>query len=112
MCVSPVGVSGWLVVSYESLSLLPAGSVFEGMKAVTLSSLQVKSYLSASTTGNINMTWTFLYQALSCIAGCWSLAGALDASSLDIIEFRVGNHCCCELVVLCGLGCCFNSFIR
>ena len=47
MC--PVGI----VVSYESLSLLPAGGAFKGIKAVTLSSLQVKSYLSASTTGNI-----------------------------------------------------------
>ena len=48
-----VCVSGWLVVSYESLSLLPAGGASKGMKAVTLSSLQVKSFLSASTTGNI-----------------------------------------------------------
>ena len=53
VCVCPVGVSGWLVVSYEILSLLPAGGAFKGMKGVTLSSLQIKSYLSASTTGNI-----------------------------------------------------------
>ena len=26
-----------------------------------------------------------------------SLDGALDAISLDITEFKVGNHCCCEL---------------
>ena len=54
VCVLPVGVSGLLVVSYVSLSLLPAGGVFKGRSAVTLSSLQVKAYLSASTTGNIN----------------------------------------------------------
>ena len=36
VCVCPVGLSGWLVVSYESLSLLPAGGAFKGMKAVTL----------------------------------------------------------------------------
>ena len=54
MCVfSPVGMSGWLVVSCESLSLLPVGGAFKEMKAVTLSSLQVKSCLSALTTGNI-----------------------------------------------------------
>ena len=27
VCVCPVGMNGWLVVSYESLSLLPAGGV-------------------------------------------------------------------------------------
>ena len=26
VCVCPVGMSGWYVVSYESLSLLPAGT--------------------------------------------------------------------------------------
>ena len=40
------------------------------------------------------MTWVFFIRLL---AGCWSLAGALDAISLDITEFRVGNYCCCEL---------------
>ena len=25
------------------------------------------------------------------------MAGILDATSLDITEFKVGNHCCCEL---------------
>ena len=50
----PVGVRGWLIISFKSLSLLPAGSAFGRMKTGTLSSLQVKSYLSASTTGNIN----------------------------------------------------------
>ena len=53
VCVCPVGLSGWLVVSYESVSLLSAGGAFKGMKSVTLSSLEVKSFLSASTTGNI-----------------------------------------------------------
>ena len=54
VCVySPVGVRGWLVVFHESLSLLPAGGAFKGMKAETLSSLQIKSFLSSSTTGNI-----------------------------------------------------------
>ena len=33
--------------------MLPASGAFGRMKTVTLSSLQVKSYLSASTTGNI-----------------------------------------------------------
>ena len=36
-------------------------------------------------------TLVFLYQASS---ECWSLAGS---QMLDIIELRVGNHCCCEL---------------
>ena len=40
------------------------------------------------------MTWVFFIRLL---AGCWSLAGALDAISLDITKFRVGNYCCCEL---------------
>ena len=98
MCVCPVGVRGWLVITFKSLSLLSAGGAFRRMKPGTLNGLQVKSYLSASTTGNIIiicMTWVFLYQTL--IVGCWSLAGALDAISLKITEFRVGNHCCCEL---------------
>ena len=54
------------------------------------------------------MTWVSFIRLL---AGCWSLAGALDAISLDITEFRAGNHCCCELVVLCDWGCCFASFV-
>ena len=57
MCVCiyirPVGVRGWLVIPFKSLSLLPAGGAFGRMKTGTLSYLQVKSYLSASTTGNI-----------------------------------------------------------
>ena len=54
VCVyHPVGVRGWLVITFKSLSLLPAGSAFRRMKNETLSFLQVKSYLSASTTGNI-----------------------------------------------------------
>ena len=53
VCVCVSGVSGWLVISFKSLSLLPAGGAFGRMKTGTLSSLQVKSYLSASTTGNI-----------------------------------------------------------
>ena len=53
VCVSPVGVRGWLVISFKSLSLLPAGGAFGRMKTETLSCSQVKSYLSASTTGNI-----------------------------------------------------------
>ena len=48
-----VDVRGWLVISFKSLSLLPAGGAFGRMKTGTLSCLQVKSYLSASTTGNI-----------------------------------------------------------
>ena len=76
VCVCPVGMSVWLVVSYESSSLLPAGGDFKEMKAVTLSSLQVKSYLPTSTTGNIN------YDFIRLLAGYWSLAGALGAISL------------------------------
>ena len=37
------------------------------------------------------------YFFIRLLAGCWSLAGTLDAISMDITEFRVGNHCCCEL---------------
>ena len=53
VCVCPVGVRGWLVILFKSLSLLPAGGAFGRMKTGTLSCLQVKSYPSASTTGNI-----------------------------------------------------------
>ena len=52
VCVVVV-VRGWLVISFKSLSLVPAGGSFGRMKTGTLSCLQVKSYLSASTTGNI-----------------------------------------------------------
>ena len=34
------------------------------------------------------MTWVFFIRLL---AGCWSLAGTLDAISQDINEFRLGN---------------------
>ena len=44
-----------IVVSCGSLSLLPVSGAVRGMKAVTLSSLRVKSYLSVSTTENIKM---------------------------------------------------------
>ena len=40
------------------------------------------------------MTWVILIRLL---AGCWSLAGALDVISPVITEFGVGNHCCYEL---------------
>ena len=40
------------------------------------------------------MTCVFFVRLL---AEWWSLAGALDAIDPDITEFRVGNHCCCEL---------------
>ena len=49
----PASVRGWLEISLKSLSLLPASDVFEKMITGTLSCLQVKSYLSASTTGNV-----------------------------------------------------------
>ena len=39
------------------------------------------------------------------------MAGALDAIGLDITTFRAGNHCCCELVVLCDCGRCFATFV-
>ena len=62
---------------------------------MTLSSSQVKSYLSASTTGNIK--YRLRYFLIRLLVVCLSLAGALDAIIiLDITEFRVGNHCCCE----------------
>ena len=51
VCMCPAGVRGWLVISFKSLSLLPAGGAFGRMKTGTLSSLPVKAYLSASTTG-------------------------------------------------------------
>ena len=44
---------GSLVISFKSLSLRPGGGASGRMKTGTLSSLQVKSYLSALTTGNI-----------------------------------------------------------
>ena len=53
VCVSSWCKRGWLVISFKSLSLLPAGGAFGRMNTGTLSCLQVKSYLSASTTGNI-----------------------------------------------------------
>ena len=81
MCVCvccPVGVRGWLVISFKSLSLLPAGGAFGRMKTGTLSCLQVKSYLSASTTGNnkydLPMGISFNYQILSRVL---VMAGAL-----------------------------------
>ena len=52
VCVC-AGVRGWLVISFKSLSLLPTGGAFVRMKTGTLSSLQVRSYLSRLTTGNI-----------------------------------------------------------
>ena len=54
VCVCPAGLSDCMISidSYESLSLLSAGSTSKGIKVVTLSSLQVKSYLSALTTRN------------------------------------------------------------
>ena len=64
---------------------------------MTLSNLQVKSYLSASITGNIKYDLQG-YFFIRLLAGCWSLAGALDAISLDITEFRVVNYYCCELI--------------
>ena len=45
--VCPVGVRGWLVISFKGLCLLPGGGAFIRMKTGTLSCLQVKSYLSA-----------------------------------------------------------------
>ena len=72
---------------------------------VTLSSLQVKLFLSASIIGNIKHD-LHGYFFMKLLAGCWSLAGALSAISLDITEFRAGNRCCCELVVLCDWGRC------
>ena len=53
----------------------------------------------------------FGYFFIRLLAGCWSLAGALDTISLDITEFRAGNLCCYELVVLCDWGRCFASFV-
>ena len=76
VCVYVCG-GGWLVVSYESLNLLPAGGAFKGMEAVTFSSLHVKSYLSASTTENIKY-YLGIYFFARLLAECWSLAGALD----------------------------------
>ena len=44
VCVCcPVGVRGWLVISFKSLSLLPAGGTSRRIKIGTL--MQVKSYL-------------------------------------------------------------------
>ena len=88
VCVRPVCVRGWLVLSFKSLSLLPAGGAFRGMKTVTFRSLQVKSYLSASTTGNIK--YAFGYFFIRLLAGCWSLTAALDATSLDITNLELG----------------------
>ena len=49
-----VGARGWLVISFKNLTLLSAaGGAFRKMKTVTLNCLQMKSYLSASATGNI-----------------------------------------------------------
>ena len=42
VCVCPVGVRGWLVISFKSLSLLPAGGAFGRIKTGTVSCLQVK----------------------------------------------------------------------
>ena len=53
VCVLSSWCEGWLVISFKSLSLLPAVGAFGRMKTGTFSCLQVKSYLSASTTGNI-----------------------------------------------------------
>ena len=45
------------------------------------------------------MTWLLI----RFLTGCWSLAGAPNAISMDITNFRVGNHRCCELGGHAGL---------
>ena len=73
--VCSVGMSGWLVISREAYSLFQASGAFKGMKTGTLINLEVKSYLSALTTGNIKYDWGISLS--DSWARWWSLAGAL-----------------------------------
>ena len=65
VCVCPIGVRGWLVISFKSLSLLPVGGAFGKMKLGLSAAYRRNHICQPQPLETLNMTWVFLYQTLS-----------------------------------------------